>query len=125
MTYELLKSPAVYTELRQEIGSVLRIGENTHANRPEDVSKLPYLIAVMRETPRLHPPASALVVTVFEDTSIGGKCLVKKGWVVAVQPPSLHRDPTVWGDSVSALPLNFFQFLSNRQRLVSIYNIFN
>lgn len=105
MTYELLKSPAVYSELQQGIDSVLGIGQNSHPVRPEGVSKLPYLIVVMKETPRLHPPASVLGVTVFEDTAIGGKCLVKKGWIVAAQSASLHRHPAVWGDSVSALPL--------------------
>lgn len=107
ITYELLKSPSAYTKLRQEVDSVLGTGENSRPIRPEDVSKLPYLIAVMREALRLHPPAPAIGVTPFEDTVIGGKYLIKKGWVVAVQSACLHRDPVVWGDDVSESPEKF------------------
>jgi cytochrome P450/NADPH-cytochrome P450 reductase len=71
--YELLKSPIAYTKLRQEVDSVLGTGENSHRIRAEDVSKLPYLIAVMREALRLHPPAPIIGVTPFEDPVIDGK----------------------------------------------------
>jgi cytochrome P450/NADPH-cytochrome P450 reductase len=100
MTYELLKSPASYQKLRQEVDSVLG---DEHI-RYGHFSKLPYLVAVMRETLRLHPPVGVLAVTPFEDTVIGGRYLIKKETVVSVQNGCLHRDPAVWGDDVSLIP---------------------
>lgn len=99
LIYELLKSPASYNKLRQEIDTIL----GKERIRYEHISKLPYLIAALRETLRLHPPIPILGLTPFEDTLIGGKHFIEKGTWTIVQLACLHRDPTVWGDDVSLL----------------------
>lgn len=97
MVYELIKSPASYNKLRQEVDTVL----GNQRIQYEHFSKLPYLIAVMRETLRLHPPVSLIGVAPFEDTVIGGNYFIEKGTVNTVQIACIHRDPAVWGDAVS------------------------
>ncbi|KAJ7035907.1 fatty acid hydroxylase [Mycena alexandri] len=95
MVYFLLKNPETMRKLRAQVDEVL--GE-----RPvqyEDFAKLPYLIAVMRETLRLAATAPLRSTCPLEDTTIGGgKYAVKKGDTIVIQAWDMHRDPAVWGD---------------------------
>ncbi|CDO72208.1 hypothetical protein BN946_scf184970.g60 [Trametes cinnabarina] len=93
-TYYLLKNPEAMRKLREEIDT--KIGD-----RPatvHDVNKLPYLLAVMRESMRLGPTAPARSVAPLEDTVIGGKYLVEKGTSIIINTYNAHRDPKVWGE---------------------------
>ncbi|KAJ7447839.1 fatty acid hydroxylase [Mycena latifolia] len=95
MVYYLLKNPKTMRKLRAQVDEVL-------GDRPvqyEDFAKLPYLIAVMRETLRLAATAPLRATAALEDTTIGGgKYAIKKGAVIAIQAWDMHRDPAVWGD---------------------------
>ncbi|KAF7346793.1 Fatty acid hydroxylase [Mycena sanguinolenta] len=95
MVYFLLKNPEKMRKLRAEIDEVL-------GDRPiqyDDFAKLPYLIAVMRETLRLAATAPIRQTAALKDTTIGGgKYAVKKGAPILVISWELHRDPAVWGD---------------------------
>lgn len=94
ITYELLKSPVSYAKVREEVDRVLQ-GKPI---QPEHLSKLPYIVAVMREALRLHPPATAIAVTPYEDTVLGGEYMIPKGTVVVPQIARIQRDSTVWGE---------------------------
>ncbi|SJK98069.1 related to bifunctional P-450:NADPH-P450 reductase [Armillaria ostoyae] len=93
--YFLLKNPDKMRKLRAEIDKVL-------GGRPlevEDFDKLPYLIAVMRESLRLGPTAPSRTVAPIEDTTLGGgKYFVKAGSSIVIQAFLMHRDPKVWGE---------------------------
>ncbi|KAF7351739.1 Fatty acid hydroxylase [Mycena sanguinolenta] len=95
MVYFLLKNPETMRKLRAQIDEVL-------GDRPvqyEDFSKLPYLIAVMRETLRLAATAPMRSAQPLEDTTIGGgKYTIKKETTIVIQAWELHRDPAIWGD---------------------------
>ncbi|KAH8824605.1 fatty acid hydroxylase [Flagelloscypha sp. PMI_526] len=95
MTYFLLKHPEAMRKLREEVDTVV-------GKRPvmyEDLSKLVYMQAVMRETLRLFPPASMRTVVPLEDTTLAnGKYAVKKGSMVVLNSSEMQRDPLVWGD---------------------------
>lgn len=97
MTYEVLKHPGVLLKLRAEIDEVL-------GDRPvslDDLPKLPYTIAVLRETLRFRPPASTRSVSPAEDTTIGnGKYAVTPGDIILVNVTQVQRDPEIWGDDV-------------------------
>jgi cytochrome P450 len=84
--------------VRKEVDTVLE-GKPI---QPEHLGKLPYIVAVMREGLRLHPPAPAITVTPFEDEVIGGKYLVRKGNMATVQIAFLHRDPLVYGEDAES-----------------------
>jgi cytochrome P450/NADPH-cytochrome P450 reductase len=61
------------------------------------------LTAVMRETLRMYPPASARSVAAIEDTTLsGGKYAVKAGENLVVVSIVAQHDPAVWGEDVSA-----------------------
>ncbi|KAJ7027601.1 fatty acid hydroxylase [Mycena alexandri] len=93
--YHLLRTPEALRKMRAEVDAVL-------GDRPaqvEDLSKLPYTTAVMRETLRLTPTAGKRAVVPLEDTTIGGgKYFVKAGQTIIIHVWNMHRDPLVWGE---------------------------
>ncbi len=52
------------------------------------------------ETLRLWPTAPAFAVQPREDTLLGGRYAVTPADALLVLIPTLHRDPSVWGDDV-------------------------
>ncbi|KAH8809612.1 fatty acid hydroxylase [Flagelloscypha sp. PMI_526] len=95
MVYFLCKHPEAMQKLRSEIDTV--VGKRPVAY--EDLAKLDYLHAVMRETLRLYPPASVRNVAPIEDTTVAdGKYALKRGVSTLINGYSMQRDPLVWGD---------------------------
>ncbi|KAG8832855.1 hypothetical protein FRC17_000510 [Serendipita sp. 399] len=94
ITYELLKKPSAYARVREEVDTVLQ-GKPV---QPEHLSKLPYIVAVMRESLRLHPPATIIGVTSPQDTVVLGKYFIQMNTVVTLQIAQIHRDPDVYGE---------------------------
>ncbi|KAK7438190.1 hypothetical protein VKT23_018121 [Stygiomarasmius scandens] len=97
MTYYLIKNPEAMRKLRQEIDTVT----GSKPIQVEDLSKMPYLLAVMRETLRLAPTAPGRSVTPVEDTVLGEKYFVKANTVLTLQIWVMHRDPQVWGEDAN------------------------
>ena len=97
VTYEILKHPEVLLKLRAEIGKVL-------GDRPissEDLPRMPYTIAVLRETLRIWLPAPVRSVSPTEATTIGnGKYAVTPEDTIVINVVQVHRDPEVWGEDV-------------------------
>ncbi|KAM5348455.1 hypothetical protein ACJ41O_008279 [Fusarium nematophilum] len=92
--YNLLKHPEAYEKVQQEVDRVI-------GRRPitvDDLTKLPYISAVLRETLRLSSPIPAFGLEAREDTILGGKYLIKKGEVVSAMLSKAHLDPVVYGD---------------------------
>lgn len=105
-TYYLLKHPDVMRKLRQEIDTVLQ-GNPLEADQ---LDKLPYLTAVMRESIRLAPTASMRSMRPLEDTILGGKYAVNKGDVLLVNTYMQHRDIGVWGNDVRSSAIQILAF---------------
>ncbi|KAM5540807.1 hypothetical protein V8D89_005451 [Ganoderma adspersum] len=93
-TYFILKNPETYRKLREEIDT--KIGDRSMTTH--DVGKLPYLLAVMRETLRLGPTAPLRGIYAAENTVIGGKYAVEKGDSILINFCTMMRDPKVWGE---------------------------
>lgn len=85
------RHPEVETRLIEEIDSVL--GGRTPVL--EDVPKLPYTGAVIRETMRLYPPIWIIERRVIEEDTVGGYTL-PAGSAVVISPYALHRHPAFW-----------------------------
>jgi 4-hydroxyphenylacetaldehyde oxime monooxygenase len=84
----LIKAQA---EVRAVVGADERV-------RPEDVSKLSYLRMVVKETLRLHPPATLLVPReAIRDIQIGGYDVPAKTRIY-VKAWAIGRDPASWPD---------------------------
>ncbi|CAE6503919.1 unnamed protein product [Rhizoctonia solani] len=91
----ILKHPEVYAKVRQEVDAVL----GKDKIKFEQLNKLTYISAVLKETLRLTPSIGEFIVTCDEDQIIGnGKYLIKKGTIVAVMAHTIGRDPKVWGN---------------------------
>ena len=92
---ELLRSPDKFAKARAELKEI--IGQE-EAVQESDISRLPYLQAVIKETFRLHPAAPLLVPhKANEDVEINGY-IVPKNTQVLINAWASGRDPTTWSD---------------------------
>ncbi|WZZ56055.1 hypothetical protein YC2023_056162 [Brassica napus] len=90
---ELLTNPETMAKAQAEIERM--IGQNGFLQEP-DVSEMPYLQAVVKETFRLHPAVPLLIPRKAEtDVEIFG-FLVPKDAQVLVNVWAIGRDPGVW-----------------------------
>src|SRR3954452_4319656 len=93
--YELLRHPEALARARAQVDEVL--GER--APRFADLTRLPYLDQVLKETLRLWPTAPAFAVRPRdEETTLAGGYTVRRDQTLLVLTPQLHRDPAVWAD---------------------------
>ncbi|THC91963.1 hypothetical protein EYZ11_008579 [Aspergillus tanneri] len=99
--YYLLKNPSAYQKAQQEVDTVIGRRKIT----VEDLSKLPYITAVMRETLRLRSPAPLIAFHAHptkntEDpvTLGGGKYALSEDEAIVIILGKLHRDPKVYGE---------------------------
>lgn len=94
----LLKNSGAYRAVQQEVDEVCGKG----VIKVEHLPKLKYIAAVLRETLRLHPTASAFTVCPKPGTENptlgGGKYAVGKDETIICLLSKLHRDPKVFGD---------------------------
>ncbi|KAL3818441.1 hypothetical protein ACJIZ3_004346 [Penstemon smallii] len=100
---ELLLNPDIMSKIRAELKGV--VGENKQI-KESDITRLPYMEAVIKEVYRLHPPNSLLNRTSYADTEIGGY-RVPKGTQVLFNAWAMGRDPNVWPDPDSIKPERF------------------
>ncbi|KAJ5572635.1 hypothetical protein N7450_009619 [Penicillium hetheringtonii] len=98
--YYLLKTPHAYKKAQDEVDTVIGNRKIT----VEDMSKLPYITAIMRETLRLKPTAPLISVHPHPDkngdgpvTLGGGKYVLQDGEFVALMLGKMQRDPKVYG----------------------------
>jgi cytochrome P450 len=95
----LAQHPEVEARVRSELDAVLA----GRAPAVEDVAKLTYLGAVLKEALRLYPPAWIVARGALEDDVIGGYP-VEKGTFVLVSPWILHRRANAWPDAEAFSP---------------------
>ncbi|KAL0739770.1 hypothetical protein Bca4012_081283 [Brassica carinata] len=101
---ELLNNPKSLARAQAEIDCV--IGQNGIVQE-SDISHLPYLQAVVKETFRLHPAAPFLVPRKAEaDVEVLG-FMVPKGTQVLVNVWAIGRDPAVWENPTRFEPERF------------------
>ncbi|XP_002271652.1 cytochrome P450 76T24 [Vitis vinifera] len=103
---ELLNNPKAMAKARDELSQVVgkdRIVEES------DISKLPYLHAVVKETFRLHPPAPFLLPRKAEmDSEILGYAVPKNAQVI-INVWAIGRDSKTWSDPHSFGPERFLE----------------
>ncbi|KAL0425900.1 UNVERIFIED_CONTAM: cytochrome [Sesamum radiatum] len=101
---ELMRQPDKMLRIRDEIRSL--IGENNHVQE-SDISRLPYLQAVVKETFRLHPAGPFLVPhKAVSDVEINGY-MVPKDAQILVNVWASGRDPCTWVESDAFMPERF------------------
>nr|XP_027084833.1 LOW QUALITY PROTEIN: geraniol 8-hydroxylase-like [Coffea arabica] len=101
---ELLRSPDKIAKAKAELKEV--IGQK-EVVQESDISRLPYLQAVIKETFRLHPAGPLLVPRkANDDVEINGY-IVPKNTQVLVNVWASGRDPTTWSDPKIFEPKRF------------------
>jgi enediyne biosynthesis protein E7 len=104
-TFHLLgRHPEVEEQLRHELAGAL--GGRTPTI--EDLSRLPILKMVIRESMRLYPPIWIIERRVIADDFVGGFHL-PAGSAVVISPYALHRHPEFWEDPELFRPERFEQ----------------
>ena len=101
---ELLHNPETLLKARMEL--LQTIGQDKQV-KESDISRLPYLQAVVKETFRLHPAVPFLLPRrVEEDTDIDGLTVPKNAQVL-VNAWAIGRDPNTWENPNSFVPERF------------------
>ncbi|CAN7127110.1 unnamed protein product [Brassica rapa subsp. narinosa] len=101
---ELLTNPKTMVKAQSEIQRI--IGQNGFVQEP-DISELPYIQAVVKETLRLHPAVPLLLPRKAEkDVEVFGY-LVPKDAQVLVNVWAIGRDPNVWENPTQFEPDRF------------------
>ncbi|KAF7544858.1 hypothetical protein G7046_g9692 [Stylonectria norvegica] len=95
--YHLLKHPAAYQKVQEEVDQVVGRGPI----KVEHLTKFPYINGVLREALRLNSTIPVFGTEAFEDTLLDGKYLVHKGEVVTAFISRSHLDPAVFGDDAN------------------------
>jgi len=86
----------IRAELRERIPQLFSDPEFVPAM--DDVAKLPYLEASIRELLRLYPPAGYLIRHCFEDTVLDDGMFVAKDWMVGLPLYAMGRQTRIWGE---------------------------
>ncbi|GMH29814.1 hypothetical protein Nepgr_031657 [Nepenthes gracilis] len=103
---ELIKNPEKLEKSRAELERVIGTGNPIEE---EDIARLPYLQAVVKETLRLHPAVAFLIPRkVAMDVHISGYT-VPKGAQVLVNVWAMGREESVWEDANSFMPERFLE----------------
>ncbi|KAI3777474.1 hypothetical protein L1987_47274 [Smallanthus sonchifolius] len=100
----LIKNPKVMKKAQEEVRNV--IGKNSKINE-DDLPKLTYLKAVIKETTRLYPPAPLLVPRETRKDSILHGYTIKQKTLVYVNAWAIGRDPNSWESPDEFLPERF------------------
>ncbi|KAL2512620.1 Cytochrome [Abeliophyllum distichum] len=103
---ELVRNPDKMSKARNELWDV--IGRNNKV-KESDISRLPYLQSVIKETFRYHPTGPLLVPHKADvDTEINGY-IVPKDSQIFVNIWAMGRDPNIWSNPNSFEPERFLK----------------
>ncbi|KAI3820701.1 hypothetical protein L1987_08249 [Smallanthus sonchifolius] len=101
---ELLRNPRTMKELQQE---ARKIGRGRSMIPEDDIDKMPYLKAVLKETLRLHAPAPLLLPREStKDVKLLGYD-IPSGTQVMINAWAIARDPSIWEDPEEFSPERF------------------
>ncbi|XP_073061531.1 cytochrome P450 76T24-like [Primulina eburnea] len=103
---ELLRHPDKMLKVKNELREV--IGKNEQVTE-SDISRLPYLRAVVKETFRLHPAGPLSVPhKSIEDTEINGYTIPKNTQII-INVWAIGRDSSTWSDPELFTPERFLE----------------
>ncbi|CAL5411432.1 unnamed protein product [Camellia sinensis] len=101
---EILHNPKILSKARAELEQTIGKGKQVEES---DITRLPYLQAIIKETFRLHPPAPLLLPHKVEtDVEVCG-FTVPKGAQVLVNAWAIGRDPSIWENPNLFMPERF------------------
>ncbi|RID60581.1 hypothetical protein BRARA_F03729 [Brassica rapa] len=101
---ELINKPDIMKRAQQELDEVVgkdKIVEESH------IPKLPYILAIMKETLRLHMVAPLLIPHRPSQTTVVGGFTIPKDSKVFINVWAIHRNPNVWENPLEFDPNRF------------------
>ncbi|KAJ1262325.1 hypothetical protein BS78_09G098000 [Paspalum vaginatum] len=119
MLAELINHPACLKKLRAELDAM--IGRSRLVGE-EDVARLPYLQAVLKETLRLHPPAVFAVRETIETVHVRGYT-IPPNTTMFFSIYSVGRDPAYWENPLEFDPERFMPGGANEGVEVNVQNM--
>ncbi|XP_057544353.1 cytochrome P450 89A2-like [Amaranthus tricolor] len=103
----LVKYPNIQSKLFEEIKRV--IGEEVEQVCEDELSKMPYLKAIVLEGLRRHPPGHfVLPHSVTHDTELGGY-IVPKDSIINFMVADMNMDPEIWENPTEFKPERFLE----------------
>lgn len=105
---EVLRNPHTMEKAKAELKEVIGKGEIVEE---KDLSRLPYLYCIVKETLRIHPSIPFLVPRMVDSEVKLNGFTIPKGTQVLVNAWAIGRDPIIWEDSIQFRPE---RFLSSR-----------
>lgn len=103
---ELIRNPKKMETARSELNRLME-NSNNKIIQEKDISQLPYLQAVIKETLRLHPSLPFLIPhQAIHDVEVGG-FVVPKDAQILCNVWAIGRDPKVWSDPETFMPERF------------------
>ncbi|XP_057787919.1 cytochrome P450 71A8-like [Salvia miltiorrhiza] len=101
---EVLRHPKVMEKLQQEVRGIVKEKQDI---RDDDLEKMHYLKAVIKEALRFHPPLPLLVPRVAtKDVQIKGFD-ISAGTMVMINAWAIGRDPVSWDEPEKFMPERF------------------
>ncbi|KAK9938451.1 hypothetical protein M0R45_015185 [Rubus argutus] len=102
---ELLHNPESLSKAQQELDQMIGKGKPIEES---DITRLPYLQAIIKETFRLHPPVPLLLPRKADSDIEMEGYIVPNGAQVLVNAWAIGRDPSIWDNPSSFMPERFF-----------------
>nr|WJZ49111.1 cytochrome P450 [Isodon lophanthoides var. gerardianus] len=91
---ELLQHPHKLSKVKDELRNVM--GDRKMIDEAEDMPRVPYLQAVIKEAFRMHPPGPLLFPRLTgDDVEINGY-FIPKGTHIHINAWAIGRDPSIW-----------------------------
>ncbi|KAM7519640.1 hypothetical protein LguiB_018602 [Lonicera macranthoides] len=101
---ELMKNPSLMKKAQEEVRKL--IGEKGRVDE-DDLQKLPYLEAVVKETLRFHPAVPLLVPRETMQSCVVDGYEIRPETLVYVNAYAIGRDPECWEDPEKFFPERF------------------
>ncbi|XP_009762539.2 geraniol 8-hydroxylase-like [Nicotiana sylvestris] len=102
---EIIRQPEIMEKAQAELAKVIGKGKIVEE---ADVSRLPYLQCIIKETLRMHPPVPFLVPRKVEQDVEMCDYIIPKGSQVLVNVWAIGRDSTSWEDPLVFKPERFW-----------------
>ncbi|ESQ39537.1 hypothetical protein EUTSA_v10001163mg [Eutrema salsugineum] len=101
---EILNKPDIMKRAQQELDEVVGKGKVVEESH---IPKLAYVLAIMKETLRLHPIGPLLAPHRPSKTTVVGGFTVPKDSTIFVNVWAIHRNPNVWKNPLEFDPNRF------------------
>ncbi|MGZ6317782.1 MAG: cytochrome P450 [Ktedonobacterales bacterium] len=121
--YFLLKHPDVLAKAYAEVDDVLGMDLRVQPTY-EQVHRLRYVSQILKESLRLWPPAPAFTRCPLQETTLGGKYVVRPDDKIMVLSAMLQRDPAVWGADAEEFNPDHFRPEAEQTRPANAFKAF-